>query len=79
MTQSGTLRRRIKELFGTPGRKVTLRDLLHTVPDLNERKTWTFCFALCRMMSQLKKGTEEYKEGLDYYWGHVTHGRCVPC
>ena len=78
MSQEATLSQRLNVLFSTPGRTVTLRDLLHAVPDLDERKTWRFCFALCRMMSLLNKDTEEYKEGLTYYWDYVQNGRCSP-
>jgi hypothetical protein len=77
MAEQPTLKQRLNSLFSNPETKVTLKELLQTVPDNSERSSWRIFFALCSMMSQLEQGTKEYQEGEDYYWRYVNSGRCV--
>jgi hypothetical protein len=71
LTDQALLKQRLQALFiSRPGRRVSLRDLLRMVPDLEERKTWTFRFALYRVLGDLQSNTPEYREGMAYYWNY---------
>jgi hypothetical protein len=79
MAEQATLNQRLTSLFSKPDTKVTLKDLLQAVPDINERSSWRFFFALCSMMTHLEQGTKEYQEGYWYYWRYVNSGRSAAC
>lgn len=77
MPEQAALQERLAALFEKSDGKVTLASLLRAVPDIDERRSWRFFFALFQTVLHLEQGTQEYREGHAYYQRYVKPDRCV--
>lgn len=77
MPEQAALQERLAALFENSDGKVTLASLLRAVPDIDERRSWRFFFALFQTVLHLEQGTQEHREGHAYYQRYVKPDRCV--
>ena len=76
MPEQAVLRERLAALFEKADGKVTLASLLRAVPDIDERRSWRFFFALFQTVLHLEEGSQEHHEAHAYYQRYVKPDRC---